>query len=288
MRRLVAAIAATLLILVFVGPVAAENRSGSVATHYYVSLGDSLAAGVQPTGDPTEMYRTSDGYADQLYAIAKTHYSKLQLVKLGCPGETTVTMVEGAICTYEDGSQLAEAVAFLHAHGKFVSFITIDIGWNDVAPAEACILQGLGTPEECIQPGIDSIASHLPGILAVLRAAAPGVPIVGMNMYDPFLAYWLTGAQGQALASLSVSLLVGINGLEEQIYGALGIPVADVQSAFSTTDFSDLVSFDGFGLVPLNVVRICGWTWKCAVGDNHANHDGYAAIAGAFADVLWP
>jgi lysophospholipase L1-like esterase len=287
MRRSWAAAGAAILILGLAGPVAAANRSGDVAVHYYLSLGDSLAAGVQPTGDPNDMYRTSDGYTDQLYAIAKSHYPKLRHIKLGCPGETTTTFVDGGICAYEHGSQLAEALAFLHAHGKFVSLITIDIGWNDVGPAEACILGG-GSPVDCIQPGIAAISSNLPNILAAIKAAAPGIPIVGMNMYDPFLAYWLGGSDGQALAGLSVSLLVGVNVIVGQIYGAFGVPVADVESAFSTTDFADTIALDGFGLVPLNVATICGWTWKCAVGDNHANHDGYAAIAGAFADVLWP
>jgi lysophospholipase L1-like esterase len=287
MRRSIAAAGATILILALAGPVAAANRSGDVAMHYYLSLGDSLAAGVQPTGDPNDLYRTNDGYTDQLYAIAKTHYPKLQHIKLGCPGETTATFVDGGICDYEYGSQLATALEFLHAHARFTRFITIDIGWNDVGPAEGCILGG-GDPQACIGPGVASITSHLPGILSALRAAAPDVPIVGMNMYDPFLAYWLQGLDGQQLATLSVSLLTGINGLEGGIYGAYGVPVADVETAFSTTDFADLVSFDGFGLVPLNVVRACTWTWKCVAGDNHANHDGYAVIAGTFADILWP
>ena len=281
MRRLAAAIAAAFLTIAFAGPVAASS-SDQHAVHYYLSLGDSLAAGVQPTGDPADMYRTSDGYADQLYVMAKDHFPKLQLVKLGCPGETTATMIDGGICSYEDGSQLAAALEFLHAHARHTSLITIDIGWNDVAPAEACILQGLAAPETCIKPGIDSIAEHLPGILAALAAEAPGVPIVAMNMYDPFLAYWLAGSDGKQLAYLSVNLLVGINGLEEQIYTAAGIPVAGVQAAFFTTDFTPVAPSG----LPHNVATICAWTWKCSVGDNHANHDGYHAIALAFAHEL--
>lgn len=37
-------------------------------------------------------------------------------------------------CDYPTGTQLAEAVAFLHVHRQFVSLITIDFGGNDVAP----------------------------------------------------------------------------------------------------------------------------------------------------------
>lgn len=42
--------------------------------------------------------------------------------------------------------------------------------------------------------------------------------------------------------------------------------------------------------LPLNVVRVCQWTWACAPApygpDNHANEDGYAVIAATFAATL--
>jgi hypothetical protein len=50
------------------------------------------------------------------------------------------------------------------------------------------------------------------------------------------------------------------------------------------------VELSGAGEVPLNVARICQWTWVCApppLGpDNHANSAGYAVIAATFASVL--
>jgi lysophospholipase L1-like esterase len=281
MRRRVATTAAFLLAVTLASPAMAGGSDG-VAKHYYLSLGDSLAAGQQPIGDPTDLYRTADGYADQLYSIAKARYTKLEHVKLGCPGETTVTMVNGGICDYEYGSQLATALEFLHAHAKYTSLITIDIGWNDF-PCE--------TGLECIPPGVASIQANLPPILAALRSAAPGVPIVGMNLYDPFLGAWLTGPEGQAFATTTVwDAIVPINDLVEGIYGAFGLSVADVETAFNTTAFSPEVELPGFGLVPLNVATICAYTWVCApppLGpNNHPNHDGYRAIALAFASAL--
>jgi lysophospholipase L1-like esterase len=261
------------------------GSSGDHAPLYYLSLGDSLAAGVQPTGDPANLYRTDEGYADQLYAMAREWYPNLRLVKLGCPGETTATMIDGGICAYAHGSQLDEAKAFLHAHGKFVAFVSIDIGSNDF-PCQ--------TGLECLPPGAATIAQNLPTILATLRAAAgPRTPIAGATIYDPFLAYWLTGPEGQALAQLSVAAaIVPLNGLLTKTYGDAGMPVADVQGAFSTTDFATMVPLPPFGLVPLNVVRLCQWTWVCAptpLGpDNHANAAGYHAMAEAFATVLKP
>ncbi|HEX5148597.1 MAG TPA: SGNH/GDSL hydrolase family protein [Candidatus Limnocylindrales bacterium] len=278
---------AVALSLAIAQPVAAigPGSSGVHAPLYYLSLGDSLAVGVQPTGDPADLWRTDDGYADQLYGIAKAWYPNLTLVKLGCPGETTWTMVDGGICTYDHGSQLAEAVAFLHAHQKFVAFVSIDIGVNDF-PCQT----GLA----CVPPGVATISANLPRIVGALRdAAGPETVIVGATMYDPFLGYWLSGPEGQAFAQLSVSgAIVPLNQLLTGIYGAAGMPVADVEGAFSTTDFTTMVPMPPVGLVPLNVARICQWTWICAPAplgpDNHANAAGYHAIAEAFATVLEP
>jgi lysophospholipase L1-like esterase len=265
--------------VVAIGPGSSRDH----APLYYLSLGDSLAAGVQPIGDPTDMHRTDEGYADQLYAIAKSRYPNLKLVKLGCPGETSGTMIAGGICAYDHGSQLEEAVAFLHAHRQFVAFVSIDIGFNDF-PCQ--------TDLSCLPPGVAAIQANLPTILGALReVAGPGIPIVGATIYDPFLPAWLTGPAGQAFAVLSVAAaIVPINQLLTGIYGAAGMPVADVEGAFSTTDFTTMVPLPPFGQVPLNVARICQWTWVCApppLGpDNHANAAGYHAIAEAFAAVL--
>ena len=86
---------------------------------------------MQPTGDPANFSRTNEESAEQLLDIARVASPRLWLVKLGCPGETTVTMIAGGICSYDHGSQLDEAVAFLRAHRSFVAFVTIDIGAND-------------------------------------------------------------------------------------------------------------------------------------------------------------
>jgi lysophospholipase L1-like esterase len=285
MRSFLSGLAVVVLSLAMAASVAAApGSSGTRAPLYYLSLGDSLAAGVQPTGSADSQFRTSDGYADQLYAIARQSHPNLRLVKLGCPGETTGTMIAGGICPYENGSQLADAVEFLHAHRKFVAFVTIDIGFNDFPCSEL----------SCLAAGSASINQNLPTILAELReAAGPSVPIVGMTIYDPFLGLWLTGPDGQALARLSVSdAIVPINRLLTGLYAAAGSPVADVEGAFSTTDFDTPVSLPGFGSVPLNVARICEWTWVCASApygpNNHANAAGYQSIAQAFWAVLSP
>ncbi|MDE2059797.1 MAG: SGNH/GDSL hydrolase family protein [candidate division NC10 bacterium] len=256
-------------------PVAAR-----AAVKYYVSLGDSLAAGFQPTGS------FAQGYADQLFTALRAKTSGLQHVKLGCFGETTVTMITGGVCSYRHGSQLNEAVAFLQRHQGSVALITIDIGANDV---NCSITMPLDM--RCITDASAAVETNLPSILTALRAAAgPGVPIVGMNYYDPFLAFWLQGEGGRAAATDSRQAFLKFNDTLDTIYKAAGSPVADVEGAFSTTDFATKVVSPDFGTVPLNVARICQWTWMCTPAplgpDIHANTEGYGVIAGAFLKVL--
>src|SRR5215471_1102494 len=206
------------------GAVTPSRADAENAVHYYLSLGDSLAQGDQPTGD------FSLGYADQLYSALRATNSKLELIKLGCGGETTASMIDPALpyegrgahffCNYPHGSQLAEAVNFLHAHKSSVSLVTIDIGADD-------LLHGGGAP---------TIRANLPVILAALHAAAgPSVPIIGMTYYDPFLAaIWFTTFD---LAALQAEANVNtINGALEDVYGAFADPVARVDTAFSNTD----------------------------------------------------
>lgn len=112
-----------------------------------------------------------------------------------------------------------------------------------------------------------------------------------MTLYNPFLAAWLLGPDGQAFARLSASELLGpVNGLLRGLFVAAGDGVADIETAFSSNDFDTLVDLPGVGPVPINVARICMWTWVCAPAplgpDNHANTAGYGAIAGAFAVAL--
>ena len=166
--------------------VAGGRASAASKATYYLSLGDSLAQGYQPIGGtrsstviPTGYYQ---GYADQLFKLERDTYTQLQLVKLGCGGESSVSMLYGsqdpdvaASCgppafyehQYPDGgTQLAEAVAFLEQNRGSDAFVTIDIGANDL----------LGPS------GIGPLLANLPIILRELRAAAGAdVPILGMN-----------------------------------------------------------------------------------------------------------
>ena len=281
MRLIRAAIAAIALCLLVVGPVAGTGPGASElhATHYYLSLGDSLSMGVQPVGSPTNNQPLPGGYADQLWEKERGQYADLQLVKLGCPGESTTTMIGGGgQCAYDHGSQLNEAVSFLHAHHRFVAFVTIDIGFGDFA----CM-----TDISCLGQGYTQIAANLPTILSALRAAAgPDVPIVGTTIYDPFLAYWLAGPQGQQLAYASVyQAVLPLNQMLTATYLAGTAKVADVEGAFFTTEWDPPI-LTTMGPLPKNVATVCAWSWACVAGNNHANLAGYHVMADAFESAL--
>ncbi len=266
------------------GPARPARARAGAAASYYLSLGDSLSRGVQPDRAGASV-PTGQGYPDQLYAMLRPGHPGLRLVKLGCPGETTGTMIHGGICRYRAGSQLAAAVRFLRAHRGRVSLITIDIGAND---PNSCIFHpSLGSAARCVQSTIPGAVRNLATILRTLRAAAgPRVRVIGMSYYVPELAEWRNGLVGQALARLSERLAAGYNNLLAGAYAAAGARVADVAGAFRTADFAGQVSLPAAGPVPRNVALICSWTWACARpprGPNqHANSAGYRVIARAF------
>jgi lysophospholipase L1-like esterase len=247
---------------------------------YYLALGDSLSQGVQPNAAGVSV-KTSDGYPDRVYAVLHRTHPGLELVKLGCPGETTSTMIDGGICHYQAGSQLADAAAFLQAHRGRVLLVTLDIGAND--PEHCGDLHGLSQFASCAVKGIPDAATHLATIMDRLTAAAgPGVRVVGMNYYLPALAEWRNGLPGQLIARAAEKLAAAYNQMLDRVYVNSGARVADVFGAFETSDFT---SPQGAAL-PRNVDLLCQWTWACAApprGPNqHANQAGYQVIARTF------
>jgi lysophospholipase L1-like esterase len=256
--------------------------SGSVyaASPYYLALGDSLARGVQPIPATGVLEETNQGYVDDLYGLYRLRHPDLLLAKLGCSGETTGTMIAGGLCPYPMGSQLAQAVRFLQTHE--VALITLTIGGDNIL---RCI-SASGINQTCVTNGIGAAAADLPQIVAALRAAGPGIPIVAMNYNDPLLGLWVFGQAGQVLAGDSLQITLFFNTLLEGIYGGFHVPVADVARAFRITDFRLVPIVD----VPASVFLELTWTWMSLpppLGpDIHPNAAGYEVIAGAFVQAI--
>jgi lysophospholipase L1-like esterase len=243
---------------------------------YYLALGDSLAAGYQP--DPS--IGPDQGYVPRVYQALAAKVPNAELVNLGCGGATTTTLLSGGgACTYDgSASQLAAAEKFLRDHRGRVLLVTIDIGGNDINRCAA----GGTIDQNCAAAAIGTIATNLREIMRRLRLAAPLVRMVGMTYYDPYLAAWVSGPDGQALARLSVGLTTQLNQTLTDVYTARRARVADVEGAFATTDLVTTTTLAGVGEVPVSVARICTLTWMCRSQDIHPTSAGYQVIAQAF------
>jgi lysophospholipase L1-like esterase len=281
MRAVLAALVAVML-AVPVGATEDPVVDGQTEETWYLAIGDSLAAGYQPIGREEDDHKTRASYPDQLWLMARQHYPNLQLRNLGCPGADTESVrVDYPRCSYDHGSQLDEALWFIGEHRDKLAFITIDLGFNDFDCSDTI---------SCLLPGIERIEERLPSILAELKAAAPGVPIVGMNIYDPYLTHWFGGGLEVTIAELSVPAIQLINESLATVFEAAGIPVADIASAFEIDQWDVLVPMAGHGDVPRNVALLCERTWQCHPAplgpDRHPNALGFRAMAEAFAMEL--
>ena len=161
--------------------------------------------------------------------LEQQRWPGLTVVHLGCPGATTVTMLEGGgKCPYAEGSQLQAAEAFLRTHPTTV-LVTVDLGFNDLL---SCLRHEVVDPP-CVDEALATVHDQLVQILAGIKAAAPsGALIVGVGHYDPYLGDYLRGAGGEAFAAASLSVMERLDATLRADYAAAGVPMADVASAF--------------------------------------------------------
>ena len=87
----------------------------------------------------------------------------------------------------------------------------------------------------------------------------------------------------------SIPIVKDVNDIITRADQGSGFRTADVAGAFHTYDSTSTVPFEGSS-IPLDVARVCSWTWVCSPppsGPNiHANKNGYGVIATAFARAL--
>jgi lysophospholipase L1-like esterase len=270
------------------GALGAAPQAGAAVLgppHFYLALGGSDSVGFQPTAALPRGQRTDDGYADDLVRLEQARWSGLRLVQLGCPGETTMTMLYGGDRCFPSLSQLALAVSFLHQHPSTV-LLTVDVGFNDIIH---CIVQRVIDPV-CVDVALGNIRAQLPRILTALRnAAPPGLRIVGVDHYDPYLAAYLGGPAGRSFAAQTVDVMTRVNAALRAVYTAAGIPMADAATVFDMVDAAPTTSSGGVS-EPMNVARLCALTWVCVTGplghNRHPNDEGYRLIGEAISDLI--
>jgi lysophospholipase L1-like esterase len=282
-RTVSAAIVAALALLA--GAAGTAGTAQAAEKHrpvYYVSLGDSLAAGYQPDVDGD----TTAGYTEMVYAALKKDRPNLRHIKLGCSGETSTSLIKGGLCDYTKygaKSQLDAATGFLREHRGRIAAVTLTIGANDVLKCAAD-----GIDPKCFADSTAKLGVNTTRIGAKLRwSGGPKARYAGSRYYNPLLANWLTGPDGQALARASAPLLTSLNSVLSLSYRLNGFRVAQVDKAFDTGNFTDRVTLPGVGEVPKNVANTCGWTWMCTpFKDIHANPTGHRIVADTFMKAL--
>src|SRR5215217_1299120 len=286
--RTVAAVVAALSLLAL--PAAAQAAKPKPS--YYVSLGDSYAAGYQRFSQ-TVAKTTRDGFAYQLVGKARKRGYSLKLVNFGCGGETSVSILTrktkcaglgpGGV-DYAGISQATAAERFLRKHRGHVKLITVSIGGNDVTSCARA-----ADPIACIGPAMDNVKANGKALLKRLRkAAGKKTRIVGITYPDVILGAWVGENPNQDLAKLSVTAFQSLLNLAlKEMYESVGGRFVDVTKATKAyTPLEQTTTLAPYGQIPVAVAEICKLTAYCAYRDIHPNAKGYAIIAKLIAGTL--
>ena len=286
-RSLAALIAALSLLAL---PAAAQ--AAKAKPQYYVSLGDSYAAGYQRFS-ATDAKTTRDGFAYQLVNKARKRGYKLKLVNFGCGGETSVSILKrktkclglgpGGV-DYAGQTQAAAAAEFLRKHKGQVKLITVSIGGNDVT---ACAREA--DPVACVGPAMETVKANGKLLLERLRkAAGKKTRIVGITYPDVILGSWVGENPNQDLAKLSVVAFQSLlNPALKEMYSSVGGKFVDVTKATGAyTPLEQTTTLEPYGVIPEAVAEVCKITAYCAYRDIHPNAKGYGVIADLIAKTL--
>ncbi|MDQ0219752.1 hypothetical protein ELQ35_20545 [Peribacillus cavernae] len=159
----------------------AKGKPAPMKTVEYVALGDSLAAGVTPTGF------IDYGYADYLANhFVANKYKLADFDNFGVPGYTSVHLKNDILKSSKIRKEIKEA-----------THVTIDIGAND-------LLGKLKTDPAHATDAIAAVSVNLETILSTIDKLNPKVKVYVMGYYNPFPYY--TKEQQDALLPLLKAL----------------------------------------------------------------------------------
>lgn len=264
-RLMLPAMMALFLVFSIVTPSAAATSRSSRGLdmlvpgpgQHYLALGDSLAFGYQPDGDYTH------GYVADFYADLASHGVQ-DVTDLGCPGETSTTMITGGCPYAPQGTppQLEAAIAYLSTHPGTVSPVTLDIGANDLlkdANYSTCTVNVQQFNQDLNALDLNLRVVILPLLHAALtiRGHVTGALLM-MNYYD-------------VTQNICPNLLSYTQTLNAHL-------ASDLQGYGTLVDV-----FGAFGGTTTPNPNLCTYTWICSnYHDIHATTLGYSVIAQAF------
>jgi lysophospholipase L1-like esterase len=276
---------------VIIGRSHGATQDAASGEPFYLVIGGSSSLGMQPTGVPSRNGRlTSSGYADDLVGFLRRDKGvNFDVAHVGCPGETAQSLLDvnnGGRCNRGGTPQLTKAINYLVANQARTGFVSIDVGFNDVRPCRTATT----VDATCMSRGMAFVSSDLPQIIQQLKAAAgPHVFFVGLEYNDPFLADFMSGSAGPAVATATLEDMNQLNAMLNRIYSAAGIAVANVPAGFQM-NVTTRIEVPNVGEVPENVEMTCQLTWMCQSApfgpDDHPDNAGYMVIAESIAAVL--
>jgi lysophospholipase L1-like esterase len=223
---------------------------------WFLAIGDSVTSGY--TVDPARSGKNSTWALglEQLLAQSGRAWS---LYDVACAGETLESYrthchdrnVNTAVL--QGRSQERTALDAIAAHGADLRLIVVELGSNDLLR----VLRS-GTP---LQSAIDQVRTQLGAVVAELQAAAPGVPVIICNFYNPL----------ENLLPTSESQLAQVNEIVTSVATARGARLADFHAAINTDPAPD----------PL----LCAYV-DCAHLDVHPTIAGHLRLAQAVLAAL--
>jgi hypothetical protein len=241
--------------------------------HYYLSLGDSFAFGLQleklfaefATGTYSpDSFNT--GYTDVFAELMRRIRPDLKVVNYSCPGgggHTTRFLTDGCLFTDNGldlhdnftGSQMDAAVSFLRDHRGQVGPVTLSTGGDDIFDA----VHNCNADPDCVaNSGLaNRLVGELGEILSRLRAAAPDAEII---------------------------LLLPHNGASIDLPDSNDVWGTYVELMRSIAAAHRVRVVDAFSAITLSG-RECELTFLCSTDDAHPTDDGYSVLGHLFFEV---
>ena len=228
-------------------PVAGHAPTGNEP--WYLAIGDSVTFGF--TVDPAR-FGTNSSWPQQLQPLLAASGRPWSLYDTACPSERTDTYytlcpARAEVPFLATTSQHDAAMAAISAHRATLHAILIDLGSND-------LLRGQRTGAS-VDAMTAALRTTLTRIVTELQTAAPGVPVILCNFYNP-LANSLPATRPE---------LATVNAMVASVATATHARLADFFSAIDTST-----------AVP--DPQLCTYV-DCAHGDVHPTVAGQARLA---------
>jgi lysophospholipase L1-like esterase len=267
----------------------ASGRDGEPTT-YYVSIGDSYAAGYRPNGNGPGS-TSVDAFVYQLQDRLQTRRSGWSTVNFACSGETAYAMTFERGCepgagapggaSYPNDPQSVAAADFISAHRDQIGLVTVAMGGNDVL---RCLDESnAARAQRCAEVEVPRVVLSLDFVLSRIRGVVrQGVPIVGISYINVFAADRMAGdADGERRAEFSTAMFENyLNPALQETYSKYGASFVDT-NALTGSDLptTDKVDLPDRGTVTASIGGICELSYYCTQRDPHPNRAGHALIA---------